>query len=844
MKPAVFRAAFGSALAIAILSGAVWGARAVAVEPAGVVVPTQHNDNQRTGANLAESVLTPQLLRSKGMRRADRAVDGMINTQILYAHGVTINGTAHNVAYVTTSANSVYAFDADVASSGLQDGFLWRAALVDPPPAVARGINATPVLEFANGGGTIDVLYSTATNPVPFPQPGGGTFSGNIGSELKLRKNLTAHFYLVKLDLATGEPVGSRTEIRGPEVSMVRNDGVTMTFDPKQENDVASLLLDHGYLYVSFSARQNENTSQYYGWMVRYGAADLRYAGAFNAAPHSWDWKGAGFPTHYATSRATQTPCYGPSGWRSPPPEPSPSGAPRRNAVRARSGVAAEPVGRLKPWDSHWPGLDLDAMACTGEGGGIWQGGAGPAADRDGNVYVMIGNGHYDPREGSYGDSIVRLHSTGGGTSAADFGVERSWAPPAEVDTDEQNDVDLGSAGPLVIDGDGAEKRVVLGGKTGVFYIVDGRLAPKQSIVAGNVVGVSKPQETWMRYQTWEEGPHIHGSPTFWRVSPNKAYVYEWAEKDFLKKYEFDLRRGTFAQRGPHPWIAEAPVLAPPCIDDFLRCLNVMPGGMLALSANGTDKSSGVVWAVVRGFPFLTGDRIYAFDAKRLCVLWHDEIGAVPHFAGPTVADAHVFVPTNSMQWRFSIYSPGGSPAAHPARHAAPPALAKPLEALAMARMMPMKRSRSGISVPDYAADPMFRARLSLPALAQALPPGTIVGASYAVLGTDTYRCVSKPVCVHVKTDVTHVFRFDDRSGAGAEIPLGPACSYSALAVGKPLFGALPDWQFVKNPCPVFGSASYVGRAWSVFLDPFTSARQGSFRFVAIYYGLQQGAVR
>jgi hypothetical protein len=839
MKPAVLRAAFGSALAIAVLSGAVWSARAAAVEPAGVVVPTQHNDNQRTGANLAESVLTPQLLQSHGMQRVDRAVDGMINTQILYAHGVMIGGTAHNVAYVTTSANSVYAFDADVTTSGLQDGFLWRAALVDPKPAVARGINATPVLEFANGGGTIDVLYSTATNPVPFPQPGGGTFSWNIGSELLLRKNLTAHFYLVKLDLATGKPVGARTEIRG--ASMVRNDGVTMTFDPKQENDVASLLLDHGYLYVSFSARQNENISQYYGWMVRYEADGLRYAGAFNAAPHSWDWKGAGFPTHYASSQATQTPCYGPSGWRPPPSEPSPSSARRGSAVRASDGAAAEPVGRLKPWDGDWPGLDLAAMACTGEGGGIWQGGAGPAADRDGNVYVMTGNGHYDPREGSYGDSIVRLHSRGGGTSAAEFGVERSWAPPAEVETDEQNDVDLGSAGPLVIDGGGAAKRVVLGGKTGVFYVVDGRLAPKQSIVAGNVVGVSKPQETWMRYQTWEEGPHIHGSPTFWRVSPDKAYVYEWAEKDYLKKYEFDLRRGVFTRHGPNAWSAEAPVLAPPCVHDFLRCLNVMPGGMLALTANGTDESSGVVWAVVRGFPFLTGDRIYAFDAKTLHVLWYDEIGAVPHFAGPTVADGHVFVPTNSMQWRFSIYSPGGSPAAHPAQHAAPPALAKPLQALAMAQTMPMKRSRSGISVPNYAADPRFRARLSLPALAQALPPGAIVGGSYMVLGTDTYRC--KLVCMHETTTVTRVFRFDDRSGWGAEIPLDSVCSYAASGIGKPVLDGFPDWQFVKNPCPVFDSASYLGRAWPVFLDRFTG-RQGSFRFAAIYYGLQQGAVR
>ncbi len=843
MKPTLARAVISSALAIVVLVVAVWSTRATAVEPAGVVVPTQHNDNQRTGANLGEALLTPKLVQS-GMHGVDRAVDGMINTQILYAHGVMVNGKARNVAYVTTSANSVYAYDADVTSNGLQDGFLWRAALVDPAPAVARGINATPVLEFANGGGTIDVLYSTATNPVPFGKPGGGTFSGNIGSELALRKNLTAHFYLAKRDLATGAPVGSPAEIH--DVSMVRDDGVPMRFDPIQENDVASLLLDHGYLYVSFSARQNENVSQYYGWMLRYKASDLSFAGAFNAAPHAWDWQGAQLPHYFPTaSRATGTACYGPSGWQPPPPGPAAHGARHGNAMHSgAAATATQPVGRLKPWDTAWA-TDLSAMACTGEGAGIWQGGAGPAADRDGNVYVMTGNGHYDPKEGSYGDSIVRLHSKGAGSSAADFGVDRSWAPPAEVDTDEQNDVDLGSAGPLVVDALGPAKRVLVGGKTGVFYVVDGQLSPKQSITAGDVSGVSSAEQTWMRYQTWEEGPHLHGSPTYWRVLPNKAYMYEWAEKDYLKRYDFDVAQGRFTFPHPGvPWSTKAQILAPPCVlDKILRCLNVMPGGMLALSANGTNEDSGVVWAIVHGYFPWTADAIYAFDAKKLGMLWHDDIGAVPHFAGPTVADGHVFVPTNSMQWRFTIYSPGRAVTLR-ARNRAPSTwFDKPLLALAKTRTMSMTRShKAGISVPDYAADPAFRARLGLANITQTLPPGMIVGGSYAAVGTDTYQCSSAPICVHVKTDVMRIAHFDDRTGVGAEIPLEGACSYPAAGIGVPILQSFPDWQFLKSPCRAFGSATYVGRAWSAFWPP-SAPHTGAVPFVAIYYGLQQGSI-
>ena len=199
MKYAFSRAAVSGALAIALVSGAVSSAFA------GAVVPTQHNDNFRTGANLAETILTPALVRQRGMHRTDRAVDGMINTQILYASGVSVNGKRRNVAYVTTSANSVYAYDADDRTPGLQHGLLWRTPLLDEgasPPTYARGISATPVLEFANGKSTIDVLYSTADHFPPF--------AVYVKDELALRAALHVHYYLVKLDLATGKPVIAR----------------------------------------------------------------------------------------------------------------------------------------------------------------------------------------------------------------------------------------------------------------------------------------------------------------------------------------------------------------------------------------------------------------------------------------------------------------------------------------------------------------------------------------------------------------------------------------------------------------------------------------------------------
>ena len=819
MKQAVSRAAVGGALAIALTAGAVSGVRA------GVVVPTQHNDNFRTGANLAETVLTPAAVKRRGMRRVDRAVDGMINTQILYASGVSVGGKLHNVAYVTTSANSVYAFDADDRATGLQSGMLWRWSFADAKgaaPALPRGINATPVLEFHNGNGkdTIDVLYSTA-NQFPW-------FAAYVKDELAMQATLKVHYYLVKLDLATGQPVVGPRELSG---SMLRNDNTMMNFAANDESDTASLLLDHGYIYASFSARQNENVSRYYGWMLRYAAADLRYAGAFNTQPYAWEWRGPGHPQ--PSPAVTPTPA----------PSPGPTASPYLTCYQPAG-------GRLEPWDLTWVrNGGANVMACVGEGGGIWQGGAGPAADRSGNVYVMIGNGHHDPSEGSYGDSIVRLHSLPhGGSTVADFGVDGAWAPPAEKDNDEAYDVDLGSAGPMFVDG--AHPRIIAGGKTGIFYVVDDHVAPKQSIVAGVDHRALDPDGT-LRYKTWNQGPHLHGSPTFWRISDSKGYVYEWAEKDYLKKYEFDLVAGKFTIRDPvrHPWVArETDILAAPCVMKVL-CLNAMPGGMLALSANGTHEKSGIVWAILRSYDLSSHDSIYAFDAHTLTLLWHDAIGAVPHFAGPTVADGHVFVPTNSMQWRFSMYSLDDLVAvARPVRTRKrawpPPAVAKKM---AMAAMMPMKLPTPNGKVPDYAADPMFRARLFAPKLMFSLPSGTIVSAAYGVEGNEVYDCSAVP-CTRVRTDVLHVVHYDDRPNAVSADPirLSRPCTYTATLAAFALPGENADWQILQNPtstCGVFGNASYLERTWPMSGGAPKSPQPGENKvpFVAIYIGLVQG---
>src|SRR5436189_4096348 len=88
-------------------------------------VLTYHNDNARTGQNLNETILSPANVNwpQFGLLRV-LATQGLVDAQPLYASGVTISGQgSHNVVFVATEHDIVYAFDANNGST------LWGVSL-------------------------------------------------------------------------------------------------------------------------------------------------------------------------------------------------------------------------------------------------------------------------------------------------------------------------------------------------------------------------------------------------------------------------------------------------------------------------------------------------------------------------------------------------------------------------------------------------------------------------------------------------------------------------------------------------------------------------------------------
>ena len=226
-------------------------------------IATQRYDAARTGQNLKEFALTPTTLAIPGAfgRLFSCATDGVSYAQPLYVANLAIAGGVHNVVFVATEHNSVYAFDADSSACTTY----WKKTFLGP------GVTTVPASDTAE------------TNDIPFEFGITGTpvvdvASGALYVVANTKESGPSYVYkLHALSLTTGAEMAN-----SPKVIQATVAGVS--FVPLDHLQRPGLLLANNTVYVAFGS--HGDTSVYYGWVLGYDKTSLIQTGAFCTAPH------------------------------------------------------------------------------------------------------------------------------------------------------------------------------------------------------------------------------------------------------------------------------------------------------------------------------------------------------------------------------------------------------------------------------------------------------------------------------------------------------------------------------------------------------------------------------
>ena len=242
---------------------------------------TQHNDISRTGQNLSESILTPTNVNTARFGKLfSQAVDGFIYAQPLYVPNVPIAGSTHNVIYVATEGDSVYAFDAD-SNTGTNGGLLWHASLIDTAHGAASG--ATTVNIQAQGGefaDCTDLVPQVGITSTPVIDPSNRT----MYVEAKSEENGNFIHRLHAIDITTGTekspgPVQITATIPG-----TGDGGTTVTLDGLHHLNRPGLLLLNGSIYVAYASHCD--TWPYHGWLFAYNASTFTQTSLLITTPN------------------------------------------------------------------------------------------------------------------------------------------------------------------------------------------------------------------------------------------------------------------------------------------------------------------------------------------------------------------------------------------------------------------------------------------------------------------------------------------------------------------------------------------------------------------------------
>ncbi len=517
-----------------------------------VSVLTQHNDNTRAGLNSHEAALNTSNVNGIQFGRLfDLLVDDDVFTQPLIYGNLNIGGGTHNVVFISTTNNTIYAYDADNGS------FYWKVNYTQPgmnPPNTSQMTSSwcNPYWGFNNHVGiTGTPVIDSATKTIYFVAK---SYQGN-----------KFYQYLHAVDITSGnEKSGSPVLIAGSVPG--NGDGSVnnvVSFDPLRGNQRQALTLTNGTVYITYASHCDWNP--YHGWVFGYDAHSLQLQYLYNDTP-------------------------------------------------------------------------------AGEAGGIWESGQGPAADAQGNLYLVSGNGTVgnDPFSASIngtvpgtmnsdpanllnrGESAIKLSPAGSGLQVSSFFT------PYDYYNMDLNDLDYGVMGAFLIPN---SNYFLTGAKNGNLYLLNKDNMGGYSSLGNQVLQVVPLNVS------------LHCQPAYYKSATNE-YVYIWSEDDQLRSLKFNRNSANLS-----------PGQVLPSTSGPLNDV----GAFLSVSSNGTTAGTGILWAYYYSTAAGNQTILAAFDASNITKeLWNsaqnsnDNPGNFAKYSTVTIANGHVYVPTLSKM--VSVY--------------------------------------------------------------------------------------------------------------------------------------------------------------------------------------------
>jgi len=293
--------------------------------------------------------------------------------------------------------------------------------------------------------------------------------------------------------------------------------------------------------------------------------------------------------------------------------------------------------------------VDMNPTTQRAFGGGIWQGGQGPASDDHGHVYVLTGNGGFEqnpsaqdanngapqPCPGQPHDALCDF--VDGTTDFAEafikFTYQKTngsrrlvlddWFIPFRDFHRGFRDQDLGAAAPVLATLPNGTNLVMGAGKDGLLYILDrdhlGRKIEDLSVlkqqppsyITFNGMGLptTRPPDPGQDGQMRTH--HLHGSPVYW-IGPSGPLLFAWGENESLRSWKLDPTSGATA------FVGKSAETSPGDLE--ATGMGGMTGGMISLSSDGA--TNGIVWTVAP----ISGDAnkalvqgvVRAYDATQL----------------------------------------------------------------------------------------------------------------------------------------------------------------------------------------------------------------------------------